>query len=81
VNISTVGASQVIDPTGRTIEGLAAGTAGHMVTEVELRNGATPSVALGGAVPLLIVLGALLGLILAGVLARRRSARAVDEAG
>jgi apolipoprotein N-acyltransferase len=72
VNISTVGTSQVIDPTGRTIDALPADEQGAMVTDVELREGATPSVVLGGAVPLLIVLGSLLGLIAAGIRARRR---------
>lgn len=80
VNISTVGASQVIDPTGRTVDGLAAGTAGSMITDVELRDGATPSVVLGGAVPLFVVLGSVFGLILAGVLARRRSVARTAEA-
>ena len=79
VNISTVGTSQVIDPAGRTIDALPADEAGAMVTDVELREGATPSVVLGGAVPLLIVLGSLVGLIAAGVLARRRP-RAGDAA-
>ena len=79
VNISTVGTSQVIDPTGRTIDALPADEQGAMVTDVELREGATPSVVLGGAVPLLIVLGALLGLIAAGVLARRRPQAGDDD--
>ncbi|MFC4830341.1 apolipoprotein N-acyltransferase [Agromyces aurantiacus] len=85
VNISTVGTSQVIDPTGRTIDALPAYEAGAMVTDVELREGLTPSVVLGGAVPLLLVIGSIAGLIAAGVLAQRNaprragSGRGVDE--
>ncbi|GAA2023453.1 apolipoprotein N-acyltransferase [Agromyces tropicus] len=80
VNISTVGTSQVIDPTGRTIDSLPAYEAGSMVTDVELRTGLTPSVVLGAAVPLLIVLGSLAGLVLAGVLAQRNARRRTRSA-
>jgi apolipoprotein N-acyltransferase len=73
VNISTVGTSQVMDPTGRTIDALPADEAGSMVTDVELRTGLTPSVVLGEAVPLVLVLGSLIGLGLAGVLAQRNA--------
>ncbi|ANJ27035.1 apolipoprotein N-acyltransferase [Agromyces aureus] len=72
VNISTVGTSQVIDPTGRTIDALPADEPGAMVTDVALRDGRTPSVVLGAAVPWILVGGAALGLVAAGLLARRR---------
>lgn len=75
VNISTVGTSQVIDPSGRTIDSLPAYEAGAMVTDVELRHGLTPSVVLGSWVAIVIVLGSIAGLIAAGVLARQRSGR------
>ncbi|GAA1062128.1 apolipoprotein N-acyltransferase [Agromyces bracchium] len=75
VNISTVGTSQVIDPAGRTIDALPAYEAGAMVTDVELRTGLTPSVVLGWAVPLLLVLGSLVGLVWAGVVAQRNARR------
>ncbi len=75
VNISTVGTSQVIDPTGRTIDSLPAYEPGAMVTDVELREGLTPAVVLGGAVPVTIVLGAVGGLIAAGILARTMRGR------
>ena len=81
VNISTVGTSQVIDPTGRTIDALPAYEQGAMVTDVELREGLTPSVVLGGGVPFLIVATSLGGLVAAGVLARRRSRRDVGSEG
>lgn len=74
VNISTVGTSQVIDPTGRTIDSLPAYEAGAMVTDVELREGFTPSVVLGGFVPTLITLAALAGLVFAGVRAAKQNA-------
>ncbi|WP_400998473.1 apolipoprotein N-acyltransferase [Agromyces sp. GXQ0307] len=75
VNISTVGTSQVIGPSGRTIDALPAYEAGAMVTDVELRTGLTPSVVLGWAVPLLLVLGSLAGLGWAGVAAQRNARR------
>jgi apolipoprotein N-acyltransferase len=74
VNISTVGTSQVIDPSGRTIDSLPAYEAGSMITDVELRTGFTPSVVLGGVVPTLIGIGALAGLVVAGVRAGKRNA-------
>lgn len=74
VNISTVGTSQVIDPTGRTIDSLSAYEAGAMVTDVELREGFTPAVVLGGFVPTLIVIGAIAGLVFVGVRAGMQNA-------
>jgi len=82
VNISTVGTSQVIDPAGRTIDALPAYESGAMVTDVELRTGLTPSVVLGGVVPLLIALGSLVGLMWAGVAGQRNARRRTkSEAG
>ncbi|WP_395243150.1 apolipoprotein N-acyltransferase [Agromyces sp. MMS24-K17] len=72
VNLSTVGTSQVIDPAGRTIDGLPADAPGAMVTDVALRTGLTPSVVLGAWVPSVISLLALGALVAAGVFARRR---------
>ncbi|UIP58593.1 apolipoprotein N-acyltransferase [Agromyces marinus] len=80
VNISTVGTSQVIDPTGRTIDSLPAYEPGSMVTDVELRSGLTPSVVLGAAVPLVLVIGSLGGLALAGLLAQRNARRRTESA-
>lgn len=70
VNSSTVGASQVIGPDGKTIDALPADVAGSMVTEVELRTGLTPAVVLGGWVPGLLAAGALGALLVSGVRAR-----------
>lgn len=75
VNISTVGTSQVIDPTGRTIDALPAYEPGTMVTDVELRTGLTPAVVLEAGVSFILVVGALGGLIAAGVMARRAGFR------
>lgn len=74
VNLSTVGTSQVIDPTGRTIDGLAADVQGSMLTDVELRTGLTPAVFLGPWVPGSIAVLSLAGLLPAGIAARRRRA-------
>ena len=54
VNLSTVGTSQVIAPDGTVIDGLAAGEAGAMLTDVPLRTGLTPAVVVGGAVKLVL---------------------------
>ena len=70
VNLSTVGTSQVIAPDGTTIDGLPAGEAGHMLTDVPLRTGLTPAVIAGpwvqavlgwGSAALLIALGVAVG--------------------
>lgn len=47
VNISTVGTSQVIAPDGSTLDSIAAGEAGSMLTDVDLRTGLTPAVIVG----------------------------------
>ncbi|WP_394555144.1 apolipoprotein N-acyltransferase [Agromyces sp. MMS24-JH15] len=73
VNLSTVGTSQVIDPAGRTIDGLPADEPGAMVTDVELRTGLTPAVVLGEWVPSGILVLSLGALVAAGLLARRRA--------
>jgi apolipoprotein N-acyltransferase len=73
VNISTVGTSQVIDPDGATIDGLPAGEAGHLLTDVELRTGLTPAVIVGPWVQAVLGWGSLAALIvLGGLQARRR---------
>ncbi|WP_350349919.1 apolipoprotein N-acyltransferase [Agromyces sp. G08B096] len=81
VNISTVGTSQVIEADGRTIDALPADEPGAMVTDVTLRTGLTPAVVLGEWIPGVIASGSLAGLVLCGVLARRRrTAVSADEA-
>lgn len=76
VNLSTVGTSQVIAPDGSTIDGLPAGEAGHLLTDVPLRTGLTPAVVIGGALKLLIGWGSAAALVALGVAAmmtRRRT--------
>ena len=78
VNLSTVGTSQVIAPDGSTIDGLPAGEAGHMLTDVPLRTGLTPAVVLGPWVQALLGWGSLLALIALGIgvaVRARRDAR------
>ncbi|MBD7957917.1 apolipoprotein N-acyltransferase [Microbacterium sp. Sa4CUA7] len=81
VNLSTVGTSQVIAPDGSVIDGLPAGVAGAMVTDVPLRTGLTPAVIVGAAVKLVLGWGSILALaLLAGAhLARRRRAAATTK--
>ena len=74
VNISTVGTSQVMDASGRTIDALPAYESGTMVTDVELREGFTPAVVLGGIIPTLITLGGLAGLVFVDIRGGMRNA-------
>lgn len=72
VNVSTVGTSQVMDADGTTLDGLPAGEAGHMLTDVPLRTGLTAAVIIGPAVQLVLGWGSLIVLIGLGVIVRRR---------
>ena len=76
VNLSTVGTSQVIAPDGTTLDGLPAGEAGHMLTDVPLRAGLTPAVIVGPVVQIIVGWGSLLILVGLGVaMAVRRRTR------
>jgi apolipoprotein N-acyltransferase len=46
---------------------------------VELRDGLTPAVVIGGWLPLLVVIGSLAGLVAAGLSARAKKARPAGE--
>lgn len=72
VNLSTVGTSQVIAADGTTIDGLPADTAGHMLTEVPLRTGLTPSVVAGAGIKALLAWGSLAALVAVGIVVRAR---------
>ncbi|KRA23529.1 acyltransferase [Microbacterium sp. Root61] len=78
VNLSTVGTSQVIAPDGSTIDGLDAGVAGHMLTDVPLRTGLTPAVVAGPWIQAVLGWGSLAALIALGIVVtvteRRRRA-------
>ncbi|PZU46233.1 MAG: apolipoprotein N-acyltransferase [Microbacterium sp.] len=80
VNLSTVGTSQVIAPDGAELDGLDAGTAGAMLTDVPLRSGLTPAVVIGPAVQLALGWGSVIALAALGILARRRRARSEAQA-
>ncbi len=71
VNISTVGASQVIDPSGRTIDRVPAYTAASMVTDVPLGTSTTPATRFSGSLTLLLGLGGLLVLLACAPWSRR----------
>ncbi len=75
VNISTVGTSQVIAPTGEVIDGIAADTAGAMLTQVPLRNGTTAAMVLGPALHAVFAWGSLIVLLAAWLGAKVRGAR------
>ena len=81
VNISTVGTSQIIAPDGSEIAGIPADTAGHMLEDVPLRTGLTPAVLAGAGIQLLLVWGAVVGLLTLGVLGRRRNAKSPAPEG
>ena len=84
VNLSTVGTSQVIAPDGSTLDGLPAGEAGHMLTEVPLRTGLTPAVIAGPWVQALLGWGSLLALVALGIavaLTGRRHAKTPAPVG
>lgn len=70
VNISTVGASQVIAPDGRMIDSIPTGEAGAMLTDVPLRSGLTPAVVIGPWVQALLGWGSLIVLVTLGVAVR-----------
>ena len=72
VNISTVGASQVIDPGGRTIDRVPEYTATSMVTDVPLGTTTTPATVASGLIALVLSLGGLLVLLACAPWHRRR---------
>ncbi|MDZ8276090.1 apolipoprotein N-acyltransferase [Microbacterium aquimaris] len=73
VNLSTVGTSQIIDPSGATVEALPTDVAGAMVADVPLRTGLTPAVVIGPAVQVVLGWGSLAVLIGLGAVVRVRS--------
>ncbi|TCK60298.1 apolipoprotein N-acyltransferase [Curtobacterium sp. PhB136] len=73
VNISTVGASQVIDPTGRTIDRVPEYTASSMITDVPLGTSTTPATVASGLIALVLSLGGLLVLLACAPWSRRRA--------
>ncbi|WP_082473680.1 apolipoprotein N-acyltransferase [Curtobacterium sp. Leaf261] len=76
VNISTVGASAVISPTGRTIDSVKAYTATSMITDVPLGTSTTPATVIGSGLTTIIVIGGVLILLAAAPWGRASSDRA-----
>jgi apolipoprotein N-acyltransferase len=74
VNISTVGTSAIMDPTGATLDRLPTYTEGYMLLDVPLANHQTPATALGRSLELGVIGFTLagLGIALAGHLGRSR---------
>ncbi|MGP6171175.1 apolipoprotein N-acyltransferase [Microbacterium sp. A196] len=72
VNISTVGASQMIGPDGRTTAALDADEAGAMLEQVELRSGLTAGVLIGPWLQQLLFWGGLGALLLGWWRSRQR---------
>lgn len=68
INVSTVGTSQVIDPTGTTIQSIGVDVTAADITEVQLRTGLTAGVILGPWLSVLIPVAALTLVAAAGVL-------------
>lgn len=75
VNISTVGTSQIIDPTGKTIAAIPAYKAGLMVADVPLGTSKTPAVLFSRGIEWLVSGVGLGALIIAWSATRRRRAR------
>ncbi len=70
VNISTVGSSQIVDPSGRTIAEIPPFTPGHMVADVPLGTTTTPATLLSRGFEFLFAGLGLFGLLVAAT-ARR----------
>lgn len=75
VNLSTVGTSEVIAPDGATLDQVPIDVAGHMVTDVPLREGLTPAVVIGPAVKIVLGWGGIAALLVAGLTVAVRSRR------
>lgn len=76
VNISTVGASQVIGPDGRTIASVPPYTATSMIADVPLGTSTPPAVLVAPSIALVASLGGLLMLLAVAPWGRRRRASA-----
>jgi len=78
VNLSTAGTSQMFAPDGSIVAELPADEPGHMVADLELRDGVTPGILLGRPIEILIAVSTLaaLGVLVLIELHGRRKARA-----
>jgi apolipoprotein N-acyltransferase len=80
VNISTVGTSAIMDPTGAELDRLPTYTEGYMVVDVPLATYQTPATLIGRNLELGVVGFTLAGLIVAGVGHYSRSRRGTVRA-
>jgi apolipoprotein N-acyltransferase len=65
VNISTVGSSQIIDPSGRTIASIPPFKPGHMISDVPLGTSTTPATLLSRGIEFLLAGLGFFGLLIA----------------
>jgi apolipoprotein N-acyltransferase len=72
VNVSTVGASQMIGPTGRTLTAVPEYKAASLIARVPLGTSTTPATIVGPSVTLVVALGGLLTLLAIAPWGRRR---------
>jgi len=72
VNISTVGSSQIVDPSGRTIAEIPPFRPGHMVADVPLGTSTTPATLLSRGIEYLLAGLGLFGLLIAATARRER---------
>jgi apolipoprotein N-acyltransferase len=75
VNISTVGTSAIISPTGATIAELKPFTAGTMIETVQTANGITPAAQIGRGLAVVLTIAPLLILVTARATTVRRFSR------
>lgn len=78
VNLSTTGTSQMFAPDGSIVAELPVDEPGHMVADLELRDGVTPGILLGQPIEILIAVSTLatLGVLALIALHTRRKTRA-----
>lgn len=77
VNVSTVGTSAIMDPSGKTLDRLPTYTEGYMLVDVPLATHTTPATLLGRNLELAVVGFTIAGLAIAGMAHYGRTRRGV----